>query len=165
MPVAGTVYPLATPLPAALVADEEAALAAEEATEDAEEAMLLAAPDAEVMSEEAAEVALLTTLFSAELALDAILLIRLERLLKSEPVAVAATDDKLATSDEADAEIVESRDSTDETKEVAASDEANDWAEDAAEAAFEVAVPKAEVASLTTADASEVAAETIELTS
>jgi len=77
IPAAGAVYPPAAALPAALVADAEALLAAE----DADEARLLAALDADEANEKAPEVALLTTLPSAELALARMLLIRLEMLL------------------------------------------------------------------------------------
>ncbi len=62
-------YAPATPLPAALVAAAEALLAAEEAPDDADEAALLAAPDADVAKEEILELALLATELSAELTL------------------------------------------------------------------------------------------------
>jgi len=72
-PAAGAVYPPTAPLPAALVADAVALLAAEDAAllarEDTDEARLLAALVAEFKAEEAAAVALLTTLASAEVAL------------------------------------------------------------------------------------------------
>jgi hypothetical protein len=149
------------------VAEAEALLAAD----DADEARLLAAPEAEVKKEEAAEVALLMTLFSAELALARTLLIRLERLLRSAPVAVAATDDKLATSDPADAVIEATSDPTEEINELTfvgrllPREDATDSAEETAEAASVVRLPARDVASPTIEEASEVAAETMELTS
>lgn len=94
---------MAAPLPEALVAEALALLAAE----DAEDATLLAAPEAEVKNEEAAEVALLTMLFSALEALARTLLIRLERLLCAEGEAVAATEERLAATEEAEAEMDE----------------------------------------------------------
>jgi len=91
---------------------------------------------------------------------------RLEILLRSEPVAVAATDDRLETSEAADAEIEETSDWTDEISELIPvgtplpSEEAADSAEEINELASEGVPPKAEVTSL----AIEVATETIELT-
>jgi len=144
-------------LPAALVAEAEALLATEDAAEEAEEAPLLAALDTDDKKDEAAEVALLTMLLSAEVALAWMLLIRLEMLLASEPVAVAATDDKLATSDEASEVIEETRDSTDEINELTPVGRAlpNDDVNEATSV----------VAPLIMEEASEVASETIELTS
>ena len=106
--MAGTVYAL--PAPAALEADDAAELAAE--------AKLPAALEALVTSEDAAEVALAMTLLSAELALAIMLLMRLERLLRSAPVAVAATDDRLETSEPAEAVMDETWESTEESTEV-----------------------------------------------
>ncbi|EXJ61351.1 uncharacterized protein A1O5_11909 [Cladophialophora psammophila CBS 110553] len=159
-PAAGTAYPFAV-LPAAPVADAEALLAADEA----EDAMLLAELEADVKKEDAAEVALFTRLFSAELALARRLLISLERLLCAEGPAVAATDERLETLEDAAAEMEEASDSTTETSDwtsvgiLLARDDASDAAEVTAEPATDVALPAAEVASLAT----EVAIEMIEL--
>ena len=86
-------------------------------------------------------------------------------------MAVAATEDKLAISEEAEAMIEDTRESAEEINELApdgtlvAKLDANESAEEIAELAPKGAVPTAEVTSLTTAEASEVAAEKIELTS
>ena len=64
--------------------------------------------------------ALPTILLTWELALASMLLILLERLLRAEPVAVAATEDRLETSEDTEAPMEEARDSAEVNTELMA---------------------------------------------